>query len=311
MKKAILLITILALGFNSFCQQIPLHSQYMMDLSTVNPAVAGSYDFTPISLNYRQQWVGFEGAPVTQFFNMHKYMGNNLGMGVSFFNELTSPTRRTGMQISFAYHIPLSKDFSRKLSFGLSPVVFQHYLNSELITTDQPNDPAVESGFNNQFCPDANFGVMFSQKNKYYVGLSVFNLLQIRRDLFQLMDQIDNPIERSFYLVGGYQFHINENFSIDPSALVQYQINAPIQYDVNLRGVYKNRFGLGASYRYEDAVVYMAFVSFSNFRVGYSYDMTLSDLNMYSFGSNEFHVSYRIPNKNSANGSESRIPMFY
>ncbi|MDD2634082.1 MAG: type IX secretion system membrane protein PorP/SprF [Bacteroidales bacterium] len=311
MKKTILLITILALGLNAFSQQIPLHSQYMMDLSTVNPAVAGSYDFTPISLNYRQQWVGFEGAPVTQYFNAHKYMGKNVGLGISLFNELTSPTRRTGMQVSFAYHIPLSEDFSKKLSFGLAPVVFQHYLNASLITTDQPNDPAAESGFNNQFCPDANFGVMFSKNNQYYVGLSVFNLLQIRRDLFQVMDQIENPIERSFYLVGGYQFHVHEDFSIDPSALVQYQINAPFQFDVNLRGVYKNRFGLGVSYRYEDAVVYMAFVSFNNFRVGYSYDMTLSDISMYSFGSNEFHVSYRIPSKSSSVESQTSMPMFY
>jgi len=310
MKRIFLAFTIFAMGISVYGQQIPLHSQYMMDLSLVNPAVAVSYDFALVSLSYRQQWVGFDGAPVTQHFNMHKHIGNNVGLGLTFFNELTSPTRRTGIQFSFAYHIPLSDDMTRKLSFGLSPVFFQHYLNSELITTDQPNDPAVENGFNNQFCPDANFGIMFSKKSKYYVGVSVFNLLQIRRDLFQVMDRIENPIERSFYFTAGYQIHVHEDFSIYPSGLVQYQINAPFQFDANLRFIYKDRFGLGASYRYEDALVYMAFLSFGNFRVGYSYDMTLSDINMYSFGSNEFHVSYRIPNKKNLN-SQARIPMFY
>ncbi len=311
MKKLILLFAVAGFGISAYCQQIPLHSQYMMDLSMVNPAVAGSYDFTPISLNYRQQWVGFEGAPITQNLNMHKYIGNNVGLGLSFFNEVTSPTRRTGIQLSFAYHIPLSDDFSKKLSFGLSPVFFQHYLNADLITTDQPNDPAVINGFNNQFCPDANFGVMFTKDNKYYVGLSVFNLLQIRRDLFQLMDQVENPIERSYYFVAGYKFQLNEKFAIEPSGLAQYQFHAPFQFDVNLRGVYADRFGLGASYRYQDAIVYMAFVSFGNFRVGYSYDMTLSDINQYSFGTNEFHVSYRIPNKKASINSDARMPMFY
>lgn len=311
MKKIILLFAVVAFGINTYCQQIPLHSQYMMDLSMVNPAVAGIYDFTPISLNFRQQWTGFKGSPITQSLNTHKYFGKNVGLGLSFFNEVTSPTRRTGMQISFAYHIPLSRDFSKHLSMGISPVFFQHYLNTDLITTDQPDDPAVVNGFDNQFCPDANFGIMYTHKNKFYTGLSVFNLLQIRRDLFQVMDNVKNPIERTYYLVAGYKFKVKDKFSIEPSALAQYQANTPFQFDVNLRGVYADKFGLGVSYRYQDAVVYMAFVSVGNFRLGYSYDMTLSDIKRYSYGTNEFHVSYRILGKKANTSSYVGTPMFY
>lgn len=312
MKKLLLLFSVTVFCLNVFSQQIPLRSQYMMDLSLVNPAVAGSYDFTPISLNYRQQWVGFEGAPVTQSLNAHRYMGKNVGMGVTFFNELTSPTRRTGMQVSFAYHLPLSEDFSRKLSFGLSPVFFQHYINTDLLTTDQPNDPVIERGFNNQFCPDANFGLMFSRDNKYYVGASVFNLLQIRRDLFDIMDEISNPIERTFYFTAGYKLQLGDNFMIEPSGLVQYQMNAPFQFDVNLKGMFMNQFGLGVSYRNEDAVVCMAFLSFNNYRFGYSYDVTLSDMNRYSFGTHEIHLSYLIFRGSKVKSAkDSTLPMFF
>lgn len=311
MKKIILLFAVVALGTNIYGQQIPLHSQYMMDLSMVNPAVVGSYDFTPISLNVRQQWTGFKGAPITQSLNAHKYFGKNVGLGISFFNEVTSPTRRTGMQITFAYHIPLSSDFSKDLSFAISPVIFQHYLNTDLITTDQPDDPAAVNGYNNQFCPDANFGIMYTNKNKFYAGLSVFNLLQIRKDLFQVMDKIKSPIERTYYLVTGYKFKLNNKFTLEPSALAQYQYNTPLQFDINLRGVYADRFGLGVSYRYQDALVYMAFVSVGDFRFGYSYDMTLSDIKRYSYGTNEFHVSYRIMGKKSNKSSFAGSPMFY
>lgn len=312
MKKLLLLISVAVFCLNAFSQQIPLRSQYMMDLSLVNPAVAGSYEFTPVSLNYRQQWVGFEGAPVTQSLNAHRYMGKNVGMGLTFFNELTSPTRRTGMQVTFAYHLPLNQEFTRKLSFGLSPVFFQHYINSDLLTTDQPNDPVIDGGFNNQFCPDANFGIMISETNKYYAGISVFNLLQIRRDLFQIMDDITNPIERTFYFTGGYKIKAGDNFLIEPSALVQYQINAPLQFDVNVKGMYMNQFGLGASYRYQDAVVCMAFISFNNYRIGYSYDITLSDMNRYSFGSHEFHFSYLIFREKTVTSSQrTDMPMFF
>ncbi len=311
MKKYILLFAIVALGMNIYSQQIPLHSQYMMDLSMVNPAVVGSYDFTPISLNVRQQWTGFKGAPTTQSLNTHKYFGKNVGLGIAFFNELSSPIRRTGVQISFAYHLPLSNDFTKDLSFAISPVFFQHYLNTDLITTDQPDDPAVTNGYNNQFCPDANFGIMYSQKNKFYAGVSVFNLLQIRKDLFQIMDKINNPVERTYYLVMGHKFKVKDKFNIEPSVLAQYQHNAPFQFDINLRGVYDNKFGLGISYRYQDALVYMAFVSVGDFRFGYSYDMTLSDIKRYSYGTNEFHVSYRIFGKKANVSSFVGSPMFY
>lgn len=310
MKKNILLFVILTtLGQNVFSQQLPLNSQYMMDLSMVNPAVAGIYDFMPISMSYRQQWVGFEGAPVTQYLNAHKYVGKNVGLGFSFFNELTSPTRRTGIQATFAYHLPLSKNLTKQLSFGLSPVFFQHYINASLLTTEQLNDPAIINGINYQLCPDANFGIMFTNQNKYYVGLTVFNLLQIRRDLFQVMDKINNPIKRAYYLVGGYTFYLGDNFSIEPSTLVHYQFNCPFQFDVNVRGTYNNLLGVGISYRYLDAFVYLAFINIKNFRIGYSYDMTMSEINKYSSGSHEFHLTYRLYNNKTEN--QPKFPVFY
>ncbi len=311
MKKIILSLIIAGLSIISNGQQLSLHSQYMLDMYMINPAVAGSYDFIPVSLNFRQQWVGFNGAPVTQTLTSHGYLGKNVGIGIGFFNEVATPSRRTGMNVSFAYHVPMSSDFTRKLSFGISPVFFQHYINSELLTTYEPDDPAVIHGFNNQFCPDVNFGVMFTQEKQYYAGVSVFNLLQIRRDLFQIMDEIDNPIQRTYYFIGGYTFEAGEDFIIEPSAHVQYQWGTPFQIDGNLRAVYKNRIGLGVSYRHDDALVYMALINLGTFRFGYSYDMTLSDMANYSFGSHEFHVAYRIIGNKRTSQSGGTLPMFY
>lgn len=310
MKKIIILISFLGFGISLFGQQIPLHSLYMMDLSIINPAVSGRYDFTPISVNYRQQWAGFEGAPVTQYLNAHRNMGKNVGLGLTLFNELTSPTRRTGIQVSFAYHLPVSEGGSEKLSFGLAPVLFQHYLNSEGLTTHEPNDPAVVAGYNNQLCPDVNFGVMYGKDDSYYVGLSVFNMLQISRNLFDMMDDVDNPIYRTYYLTGGYNFPVSESVRLEPSALVQYQEAAPFQFDLNLKAEYNRMFGLGISYRYLDAMVYMAFFSYSDFRIAYSYDMTMSDMKHYAAGTHEFHLSYRLHNIQQ-NEDRHDMPLFY
>lgn len=313
MKKYVILVLGLVASFHVMAQQLPLRSQFMLDYYLLNPAVAGSYDHTPVNLSVRQQWVGFEGAPSSQAISSHTYIGNNIGMGAAFFNELAGPSRRTGLTVSFAYHLPLSKDFSRKLSFGLSPVFYQHFINTSMLTTDQQGDPTIENGFETKLSPDVNFGMMFSETNKYFVGISAFNLLELRTDLFQDMDNNENPIRRTFYLTGGYTFNLSDQFDLQASAHTQYQMNAPLQGELAVRGIYDKLIGLGVSYRYNDAVAYLLSIDLGKIRVGYSYDMTISDLKTHSMGSHEFHVTYRIPRKSSGKtqGSSTSTPMFY
>lgn len=313
MKKFVFLTLALIAGLQLSAQQLPLRSQFMLDYYLLNPAVAGSYDYIPVNLSVRQQWAGFEGAPSSQSISGHAYVGNNIGIGAAFFNELAGPSRRTGVNVSLAYHLPLSKDFSRKLSFGLSPVLYQHYINTSMLTTDVEGDPVVTNGFETKLSPDVNFGLMFSQKGKYFIGVSVLNLLELRTDLFQDMDDNENPIRRTFYMTGAYTFNLNDQFDLQPSAHTQYQMDAPIQAEFGLRGIYNNLLGLGVSYRLNDALIYMLSVDLGMLRVGYSYDMTMSNMKNYSSGSHEFHITYRIPQKNAAKTQTGTTgaPMFY
>lgn len=53
--------------------------------------------------------------------------------------------------------------------------------------------------------------------------------------------------------------------------------------------------GLGASYRIHDSIVSMFEVQINeNFHVGYAYDLTLSDIRLYSNGTHEIVINYRI-----------------
>jgi hypothetical protein len=73
---------------------------------------------------------------------------------------------------------------------------------------------------------------------------------------------------------------------------------APVQADINLRGIYNNLVWLGASYRTTDAVSVMAGVIIKDFiEVGYSYDITTSNLNTVSNGAHEVMLNYRLKRK--------------
>src|SRR4051812_30519532 len=87
-------------------------SQYMLYKAFVNPAAIGSYDKVNGAIYNRSQWVGFDGAPVSQGFNvnlpfksakhtiglayLHDKIGannnNEISLGYSFKARLTGKT---------------------------------------------------------------------------------------------------------------------------------------------------------------------------------------------------------------------------
>ena len=70
-----------------------------------------------------------------------------------------------------------------------------------------------------------------------------------------------------------------------------------LQYDINLRALYKKLLWLGVSYRDQDALVFMLGVNYDSYSIGYSYDLILSDIADYSNGSHGLFISYSFIKK--------------
>ena len=86
MKQIIIVSNIIILTFFSgFAQQDPQYSLNMLNHMTINPGYAGSQDAIEVNGLFRQQWMGFEGAPNTQVFNVNapfKLFGKKHGAGL-------------------------------------------------------------------------------------------------------------------------------------------------------------------------------------------------------------------------------------
>jgi type IX secretion system PorP/SprF family membrane protein len=65
MKTKIFSIVLMFTAFVSFAQQDAQFTQYMYNTINVNPAYAGSRGALSIFALHRTQWVGLDGAPVT------------------------------------------------------------------------------------------------------------------------------------------------------------------------------------------------------------------------------------------------------
>ncbi|MBA7547047.1 hypothetical protein ES705_39449 [subsurface metagenome] len=307
-------IIILTLYFGSGlvkAQQLPLYSQYMMNGFLLNPAVAGSDGFTTFNLTTREQWVGFENAPRTHAFSIQTRIlkrsfilkgtpvkrrvykpstKGRVGVGGYIFNDKNGLVNRTGIQLTYAYHIWLEET---QLSFGLSGSAFQFRVNDAELTFFDPREPLLSGGLRKViYMPDANFG-MYLLNNKYSAGFSVTQLFQSALK-FGNQSFDDYRMLRHYYLMGAYRFDLNINYQLEPSVLIKTTEQLLFQTDINCKIYYKNSYWAGLSFRTSGALIAMAGVRVNQFYFGYAFDYTLTRIRKHSFGSHEVMIALKL-----------------
>lgn len=281
-----------------FAQQDAQYTQYMYNTMSVNPAYAGSRGQLSILGLYRSQWVGLDGAPKTQTFNIQSPIRNSrLGYGVSIVNDEIGDgvVQETYFDAVVSYTIDVSAE--GKLSFGLK--AGGNLLNldfNRLRNFDA--EPISSDNIENRFSP--NFGVgLYYHSNQFYAGLSAPNLLQT--EYFDNAQQDANGVqflskERiNFYFITGYVFDLNGNLKFKPALLTKVVGGAPLQVDFSANFMFNEKFTFGAAYRWDAAVSAMAGFQISDqFMLGLAYDRETTDLGGTQFNDGSFEVLLRF-----------------
>ena len=169
MKKFIYLIFILvSLKLNS--QQQAQYTHYIFNHFAINPAVAGSKDCLDATFGYRNQWVGFEGAPKTAFGSIHATIGQNKfgspkkhAIGALIETDRYGPFSRAKLKLAYAYHFPLNRKVF--MSAGLFVGVEQLSFRSGEVTLINFNDPAIGQASSAVIVPEISPGI-FLQNQK-------------------------------------------------------------------------------------------------------------------------------------------------
>ena len=293
--RYLLIAAVCLFQLNVFAQQKPMFTNFIFNEFYYNPAVAASKDHIDFRALYRNQWAGLEGAPqtmnLTGYGRLKKFP---LGLGGNIFHDITGPLRTTGFSFSAAYGIEFKNEGI--LSAGISAGIIRYDLGNSFTIREQ-GDIAVDAAQQGKFLPDAGLGIYYRQKG-FYAGFSIPQLFQSSIKL-EVRDPLEmNKLIRHYFLSAGYKFKVAEKFELDPSFQLKGVKAAPVQADINLRGIYNNLVWLGASYRTTDAVSVMAGVIIKDFiEVGYSYDITTSNLNTVSNGAHEVMLNYRLKRK--------------
>ncbi|MFT5737305.1 MAG: type IX secretion system PorP/SprF family membrane protein [Maribacter sp.] len=287
--KYLVLGVLLFVSVAAVAQQDAQYTQYMYNTVSINPAYAGARGQMSIAALHRSQWVGLDGAPGTQTFNIHSPIGyRGLGMGVSIVNDQIGPTSETNFDMDFSYTINMAKE--ARLSFGVKGSI--NLLDIRFSELNQfTSDQTLQQDIDNRLSPNVGAGIYYHTR-VFYAGLSVPRFLETSH--FEESSLSTAKEQMNFYLMTGYVWDVNRFLKFKPTILSKITQGAPLQVDVSANFMFNDKFILGAAYRWDAAVSGMVGFNISNnFLIGIAYDREITELGSAAFNDGSFEVIFR------------------
>lgn len=292
MKKLVVFI----MGFvwvNSFAQQDPHFTQFFDNTLFINPAYAGSKDVLNVTTLHREQWVGFDGRPISTTVSVHSPLSyKSIGVGVTYINDNVGPVKQNLFYGDVSYSLRFKN--KSKLAFGVKGGFNLINIGSNNLNTTTEGDPNLIRNVRNLVNPNFGFG-MYYYTPKWFIGASTPKLLE------KSYDGSKTNMERRHYFahVGGV-ITMNPDWKLRPIAQIKFTPGAPISLDLSAAAIYRDKFYIGALYRLQAA--FGAFAQFQitdQFKVGFATDFGTQKIRNYNYGTFEVMLSYDFVFKNS------------
>ena len=295
-----LALSFLLITFKSYSQQDPYFSTYLVNPTIVNSSLSSLYENNNVILIYRNQWANYNpnnlsvssDSPNTGILSLNlNSRDKNLSFGMNIISDNLGPKEFFNFSPYFSLRKKINNSF---LSFSVSPSFKSTTLNFSSLIFVNPSDPFNIGGKQTQSEPDVNFGVSYFNE-KVLLSLSAKNLAQPSFN-FGLSDlkNIDN-INLSF--LGKYVIEVDRDLRFEPYILLRSDLTS-YTFDVSGLATYKKVISIGASYRYDEAIIGFLgynFLKNNKLFVGYSFDYVVHNVNAKAPISHELVLRYDLP----------------
>jgi type IX secretion system PorP/SprF family membrane protein len=295
MKKAkqLLILFGVVLLTSVKAQQMPDYTAYPSVLFQINPAYTGTKGTLDARINYRKQWTGFSGAPVTQFAGVHSRLWKGrIGIGGTLYKDVIGPSTMFDYGFNAAYHLHFPDvEFCAGISFRFN----KYTMNTSGMTTHWEGDPAVTPGVTSFDKTKNGLAGLMLYNDRFHFGLSVMNVISKKIMLAGNIVQM----KQHYFLSFGYNFHGHPEYVWENNLLGEYVDGLPMTINYNLRVHYRKKLMVGAGWRLKDAVILQTgWVFYNTVQVVYAYDFGISKLRKAHNGSHEITLAYRFDYEN-------------
>lgn len=298
-----ILLCLSTLGPSKTYAQDPMFSQFYANPIYLNPAFAGSHGCPRFALNYRNQWPALSGTFVTYSASYDQYfkaISGGIGAIVTHDRQGQGTINTTTLSVIYNYHLKVNRKFT--LMFAGKATWNQKFLDWDKLTFGDMIDPRrgfiyatgdVPRGGSRGFF-DVSAGLVGFTKH-FFFGFAA-NHLNMPNESMIIGD---SPLPIRFTAHAGASIPLGakskytNTTAIMPNVIYQYQQGfMEIMFGTYIKyGV----FTVGAWFRSRDAFIISAGIDTGVFKVGYSYDVTVSKLNNgVSGGSHEVSLGFNL-----------------
>lgn len=294
---------ILLVSLSDIYAQDPAFTQFYANPLYLNPALAGSHGCPRFASNYRNEWPQLSGNYVTYSGSYDQYFKNiSGGFGVlATHDQQGQGTIQTSMLgLVYSYHLTMGRKW--KLLFGARASWYQKFLDWDKLTFGDMIDPRrgfiystgdVPRGGSRGFF-DASAGSVIFNKH-FFLGFAAHHLNTPNESMIIG----DSPLPMRFTGHMGAEIQLGKrskysnSTSIMPNIIYQNQ-NGFQELNIGTYVKY-GAFNVGAWYRNRDAFILTIGINTGKFKLGYSYDVTVSKLNNgVSGGSHEISMGINL-----------------
>ena len=301
--KRLFILGVLCFTANSAFSQDPQFTQFYANPIYLNPAFAGSHGCPRFAMNYRNEWPSLTGNYVTYSMSYDQYFKNisgGIGVIATHDQQGTGTIYTSSLGLVYSYNLTVNRKFS--MLFGAKAAMTNKYLDWDKLTFGDMIDPRrgfiyqtgdVPRGGSRYFF-DASAGIVGYSKH-FFFGVAANHLNMPNESM--IVGESRLPMRFTGHagaeiVLGGKSQYKNKT-SIMPNIIYQYQngfqelaLGTYIKYGV---------FTAGAWYRNRDAFILSIGINTGKFKIGYSYDVTVSKLNNgVSGGSHEVSLGLNL-----------------
>ena len=282
MKKTLLIFIgiVLVTSTNILAQSRKYVSQFSHMQSYFNPALTG-YEGSNFRGLIRNQWAGFEGAPMTYVgsleFDIADFAkgadANKNALGVNVLHDEYGAFIETELIASYASRIQVAEKTSLRLGMGVN--YNRVRLDGNNLTTEQSNDPKIAqylNGFANMQVVDFNIGLALTHPN-YYISYAMHN---VNQGAINSGDIFMERKPRVGIVQAGYRNAINENLAIATNFMYRSQSDLPDNIELNFKVLMMDKIWLGAGHRIDYANNFQLGILLPMMRIGYVYELPMN-----------------------------------
>ena len=196
---------------NCSAQQEPQFSQNMYNILPINPGYAGSSEAICATLLYRNQWVGFTGAPKTMLLSVEgpvKFLRG--GLGLTVVSDKLGADKTFRAKLAYAYKVDIGPG---QLGIGIQGGIINKTIEGSQFNSFIPKDQDNAIPDNNESDMTSNFAFgLYYNTDILYFGISSSQLLESEVNY----PVVDITLKRHYYLTAGYTVRLTPALELMP-----------------------------------------------------------------------------------------------